>query len=361
MTSISLTRADVIIGVDTHKAHHVAAVIDGHGGTVGEPLTVDATLDGYAALVSWATVFGPVFAFGVEGCGSYGNGLARYLRRHGFRVEEVARPPRNGDRRLAGKNDAIDAEHAARAVLAGGRTATPKAREGMTEAIRVIKIARDSAVKQRSATMITLKTVLVTASDATRASLEKLTDRRLIGACVALPVTADLGDCANAIVYTLNHLGVRHETLSTEIAAHTEHLETLTAQAAPALVAAYGVGFDSAAELLICAGENTSRIRSEPAFAKMCGVCPIPAGSGQTNGRHRLFRGGNRQANAALYRIVIVRMRWHPPTIEYVKRRTVAGRSKKDIIRCLKRYVAREIYHLLPTDTAIDHQQKMAA
>jgi transposase len=110
----------------------------------------------------------------------------------------------------------------------------------------------------------------------------------------------------------------------------------------------FGVGFDTAAEILITAGDNTDRVRSEAAFAKLCGACPIPTGSGKTSGRHRLNRGGNRQANAALYRVVIVRMRWHPPTIAYVKRRTAEGLSKKDIIRCLKRFVARELYHLLP-------------
>ena len=179
--------------------------------------------------------------------------------------------------------------------------------------------------------------MLVTASDATRALLETLSDRKLITACSALCPTTDIGERDNAIVYTLKALGVRHHALTVEIAAHTTHLENLTAVAAPSLVAMYGVGFDSAAELLVCAGENTSRIRSEAAFAKMCGVCPIPAGSGQTNGRHRLFRGGNRQANAAIYRIVIVHMRWHPKTIAYVEKRTAEGLTKKDIIRCLKR------------------------
>lgn len=361
MPSIPLSRTDVIIGVDTHKHHHVAAAIDGHGGTISDPMTIDATPDGYAKLVAWASTLGAIFAFGVEGCGSYGIGLARYLLRHGFRVEEVARPPRSVERRLVGKNDAIDALHAARVVLAGGLTATPKVSEGTVETIRVIKIARDSAVKQRSATMITLKSVLITACDATRSKLEALTNLKLIRACATLVPTDDLGDCDNATKYTLHALGLRHQALSTEIQAHTAHLETLTATAAPVLVKTYGVGFDSAAELLICAGENTSRIRSEAAFAKMCGVCPIPAGSGQTNGRHRLFRGGNRQANAAIYRIVIVRMRWHPQTIAYVKRRTTEGLSKKDIIRCLKRYVAREIFHALPASNAIEHPTNMAA
>ena len=133
-----------------------------------------------------------------------------------------------------------------------------------------------------------------------------------------------------------------------EIKVHSKHLKIQTKAAAPRLVEAFGVGLDIAAEMLVTAGDHTDRVRSEAAFAKLCGACPIPAGSGKTNGRHRLYRGGNRQANAALYRAVIVRMRWHQPTIDYVARRTAEGLSKREIIRCLKRYLAREIYHLLP-------------
>lgn len=144
--------------------------------------------------------------------------------------------------------------------------------------------------------------------------------------------------------------------LHEEIKIHSRHLKKQTRAAAPQLVEAVGIGLDIAAEMLVTAGDNSTRIRSEAAFAKMCGACPIPAGSGKTNGRHRLNRGGNRQANAALYRAVIVRMRWHEPTIAYVTRRTAEGLSKREIIRCLKRYLAREIYHLLPPlDGAIRH------
>ncbi|MDT7574838.1 MAG: hypothetical protein QOH17_1171 [Pseudonocardiales bacterium] len=348
MASIALQRSAVIVGVDTHKDGHVAFAVDGLGGTLGEPCAVPATNAGYEELLAWADGLGPVHGFGVEGCGSYGLGLARFLRRHGRRVEEVGRPPRKGERRLSGKSDALDAEHAARAVLAGVATSTPKLADGQIEAIRLIKIARDTAVKAHSAAMITLKAVLVTASSGQREPLEPLTDYQLICACAELSTAGSVADPEIAMRHTLRSLARRWLELHDEIKTHTGHLKTLTRAAAPDLVTVFGVGFDSAAELLITAGDNTDRVRSEAAFAKLCGACPIPAGSGKTNGRHRLNRGGNRQANASLYRIVIVRMRWHPPTIAYVERRTSDGLTKKDIIRCLKRYVAREIYHLLP-------------
>lgn len=351
MTSIALGRSDVIIGVDTHKDQHVAFAIDGLGGAVGQPLTVDATNEGYAQLLAWALSLGDVFAFGVEGCGSYGIGLARYLRRHGHVPTEVSRPPRAGERRLAGKSDAIDAEHAARAVLSGKGLVIPKLADGQVEAIRLVKIARDTAVKAHTTAIITLKAVLVTAGTELRAELEPLSDFKLITACAQLDTSGPIGNPEVAMRHTLKSLAQRWLQLHEEIKAHSAHLKALTQAAAPKMLEAFGIGLDIAAQMLITAGDNSGRVRNEAAFAKLCGACPIPAGSGKTNGRHRLNRGGNRQANAALYRAVIVRMRWHQPTIAYVERRTAEGLSKKDIIRCLKRYVVRELYQLLPAES----------
>jgi transposase len=192
----------------------------------------------------------------------------------------------------------------------------------------------------------------VTANVELRAELEPLSDYKLIQAAAALEPEASPADPGAAMRHALGSLGRRWLVLHQEVKDHSRHLTSLTRQVAPQLVQAVGVGYDIAAEMLTTAGDNGSRIKSEAAFAKMCGACPIPAGSGKTNGRHRLYRGGNRQANAALYRAVIVRMRWHQPTIDYVTRRTKEGLSKREIIRCLKRYLAREIYHLLPATTA---------
>ena len=336
----------VIVGVDTHKHVHVAVAID----LIDTRLaTYSAPADraGYADLIAWARTLGTVEAFGIEGTGSYGVGLARFVRRHAVRVVDVNHCDRR-QRRNNGKNDTIDAETAARSVLAGIATAVPKTADGASEMVRQIKIARDTAVKARSSAIITSKALIVNAPGELRETLEPLTDRQLIKRCADLE-PGDLIDPTASIKHALRALATRWLTLSTEIGAHDEALDTLTMTAAPLLREAYGIGPDSAAEMMIVAGDNPARIRSEAAFAKLCDACPIPASTGITN-RHRLFRGGHRQANAALYRIVIVRMRWHQLTLDYVIRRTGQGLSKKDIIRCLKRFVAREIYNALIDD-----------
>ena len=219
-------------------------------------------------------------------------------------------------RRVAGKSDWIDAEAAARSVLAGQATATPKTADGAVEMIRQLKVARDPAVKARCAALRPGRLDTPTAS----------------------------------AKYTLRALARRWFALAEEIATHDRHLARLTTETSPTLRAGFGVGANSAAEFLIVFGDNPERIRSEAAFAKLCGACPIPASSGRTTGRHRLYRGGHRQANAALYRSVIVRMRYHQPTVDYVVRRTADGRTKGEIIRCLKRFLAREIYQHVMTD-----------
>lgn len=363
MPSMQLRHDDVIVGVDTHKDEHVAVLLDGFGGRLAE-LFIPATIAGYEQLLAFSLTHvglqGRLVSFGVEGTGSYGVGLARFLRRHGQTVREVHRPPRKGERRMSGKSDTIDAEHAARQVLSGVTMAQPKTADGAIEALRLIKIARDTAVKSRTTAMITLKATLVTASDDLRDELEHLTDFKLVTACAQLPLESSPTDPNAAMRHVLGSLARRWFDLHEEIKIHSRHLKKQTRAAAPQLVESVGIGLDIAAEMLVTAGDNSTRIRSEAAFAKMCGACPIPAGSGKTNGRHRLNRGGNRQANAALYRAVIVRMRWHQPTIAYVARRTAEGLSKREIIRCLKRYLAREIYHLLPPLDNTAHAEDVA-
>lgn len=355
MPSLDLRRNEIVIGVDTHKDEHVTVALDGVGGFRGS-FALPATPEGYARMFTWAQSQGQVAAFGIEGTGSYGSGLARFLRRQGATVYEVSRPPRRGERRASGKSDQLDAEHAAREVLSGQAVSIPKTSEGNVETLRLLKIARDTAVKSRTQAIITLKSALVTAPDELRMELKGLSDFRLIMACTVL-TNETPSEPATAILYVLRSLAIRWLALHEEIKAHTRHLKQITEATAPQLTARFGIGFDCAAELLVTAGDNSDRIRSEAAFAKLCGVCPIPASSGRTTGRHRLNRGGNRQANAALYRIVVVRLRWHQPTIDYVARRTAEGLTKKEIIRCLKRYVAREVFHLLPRSTETDIQE----
>jgi transposase len=333
----------ITIGVDTHKHTHVAVALSALGEWLGA-ITIPASDHGYRQLLEWSRALGQPTAFGVEGSGSYGQGLARYLRRRDQRVIEVARPDRR-DRRLRGKDDTLDAENAARAVLAGKATATPKAADGTSEMIRQVKIARDTAVKARTQTIIALKTLIVTAPDELRHELQPLSNAALRDRCASLRPGAKR-DPLSACKHALRSLARRWQQLNDEIRTHDELLDELTRQAAPELRQAFGIGIDTTAEMLILAGDNPERIRSDGAFAKLCGACPIPASSGATQ-RHRLNYGGHRQANSALYRTVIVRMRFHQPTIDYVARRTAEGKSKREIIRCLKRYLAREIYQHL--------------
>lgn len=347
MTSIALEGTAVIVGVDTHKDVHVAFAINGLGARLGV-WRGPATTTGYEALLSWAHDLGEVAAFGVEGTGSYGLGLTRFLIHHDAVVLEVNRPDR-AQRRRHGKDDTLDAEAAARAVLGGTATAIAKPADGIVEMIRLVKIVRDGAVTARSQAMITLKSVLVTAPDDLRDRLEPLTDHALITACAALD-SDQVTTPADTARYTLATLARRWLHLHDEIKSHTRHLRRLTTEANPRLVNRFGVGFDTAAEVLIAAGDNPQRIHSEAALAKLFGTAPLPASSGQTT-RHRLNRSGNRQANAALYRVIITRLRWHQPTHDYVARRTAEGRTKREIIRCLKRYLTREIYQDLTTHT----------
>jgi transposase len=344
--------AIVIVGVDTHKHVHVAVAIDALGVRLAA-LSASADRAGYAALVAWARSLGTVEAFGIEGTGSYGVGLASHVRRHAIRVVEVSHCDRR-KRRNNGKSDTLDAETAARSVLAGIATAVPKTADGAAEMVRQIKVARDTAVKAKSAAIITLKTLIVNAPDDLREALEPLTDRKLIDRCARLLPGAIVNTVAST-KHALRAIAGRWLTLSSEIDTHDDALDLITQAAAPTLREAFGIGPDSAAEMMIVAGDNPTRVRSDAAFAKLCGACPIPASSGVTH-RHRLFRGGHRQANAALYRIVTVRMRWHQPTMDYVAKRTAQGLSKKDIIRCLKRFVAREIFRALLDD----HRSRLA-
>jgi transposase len=336
----------VIVGVDTHKHIHVAVAIDHHGARLGD-LIVPADSGGYGQLEAWARALGRIDRFGIEGTGSYGAGLTSFLRRCGHRVVECNREDRRA-RRRNGKSDSVDAEAAARSVLAGTSAIIPKTADGVVEMIRQVKIARDTARKGRTTAIITLKAMIVNAPAELRESLSGLPDRALLDRCAGFRPGPIIETTAST-KHALRALAKRWGDLDDEIVDHDRLLDVLTAQASPTLRDGYGIGADTAAEMLIVFGDNPERIRSEAAFAKLCGACPIPASSGMTN-KHRLYRGGHRQANAALYRTVIVRMRFHQPTIDYVARRTADGLSKKDIIRCLKRFLAREVYRRVITD-----------
>lgn len=344
--------AQIIVGVDTHKHVHAAVAISELGARLGT-MIVPASAKGFQGLETWARSMGPVRAFGVEGTGSYGAGLSRFLCERGHAVLEVNRPNRQL-RHQHGKSDPIDAEAAARAVLAGQAAAVPKAGTSTVEMIRHLKVARDTAVKGRTQAMLTLKALIVSSPVALREQLDSVIGKMALVRHLAALRPGPLTSTTASAKTGLRAIARRWLALDEEIKAHDAHLGSLTEQRAPDLVKAHGIGVGTAAEMLLLVGDNPERIRSEAALAKLCGVCPIPASSGKTR-RHRLNRGGNRQANAALYRVVITRMRGHQPTLDYVKRRTAEGKSKAEIIRCLKRYVIREIFgHLCVTSTRAD-------
>ena len=334
----------VVIGVDTHKHVHVAAAMDTIGGIVGT-LTIPTDTGGFQQLLDWAGGFGRVLAFGIEGTGSYGATLTSFLRRSGHKVVEAGRPDRR-IRRMNGKSDTLDAENAARAVLAGFATATPKSADGAAEMIRRLKVAHDQAVEQRSSAMVTMKAMLVHAPDELRRQSARKSQGALAKQLAALR-PRELADPDDALRHTLRALARRWQYLDAEAKDLTVMIAELVQRAAPHLLEPFGIGVDTAAEILIVAGDNPERIHSEAALAKLAGISPVPTGSGMTSGRHRINHGGHRQLNAAIYRTVIVRMRFHQPTIYYVTRRTAEGKTKREIIRCLKRYVIREVYHLL--------------
>ena len=335
--------ARVIVGVDTHLDEHVAVAIDHHGTRLGE-YRLGTTAKGYEDLETWAIGLGQVSTFGVEGTGSYGAGLARHLARCGHKVIEVNRPDRSTRRRL-GKSDPLDAEMAARSVLAGVARESPKSGVDKVEMILVLKIVKDSAMKARMQAINQMKALVVTAPVELREELAGLNARRLVDRCSSFR-PGRLATPVAAAKHALRLLARRHSQLTCEIEGIDDELARLTAETAPALVHTFGVGADTAATLLVTAGSHPERLRSEPAFAALCGVNPIPASSGKTE-RHRLNRGGDRQANAALYRVVLVRLRYDERTREYMRRRTREGMTKSEVIRCLKRYVARQIFAIL--------------
>ena len=337
-------KCKIIIGIDTHKATHVAVALDTQGTRLAA-LSIPTNPKGYLELERWSQSLGEVHAFGIEGTGSFGAGLSRSLLAQGHNVVEVTRPNRQL-RYSQGKTDTLDAEGAARSVLSGQATARPKTQTGLSEMIRHLKVARDTAVKSRSQAMVTLKTLIINAPADLRDVLDKIRGKVALIRHIAAFRPGEIDNTMASAKAAMRALARRWLWLHEEIITHDKELERLVTERAPDLMTSHGIATLTVAEMLIVVGDDPPRVRSEAAFAKLCGVCPIPASSGKTH-RFRLNRGGNRQANAALYRVAIVRMRGHEPTLAYVRKRTKDGKSKSEIIRCLKRYIVREIYSQL--------------
>jgi len=346
MTDDNLETQRVIGGVDTHKDVHVAAVLDELGRLL-DTASFPTTPTGYRRLYRWLCEHGEVLAVGVEGTGSWGAGLSRCLRARGINVVEVNRPNRQ-TRRRKGKSDTVDAEMAARAVLAGDATATPKAGDGPIEALRQLRLARSGAIKARTAAANQLHSLTDTAPDELRARLRSLTTLRRARVCARLRVGDPLTP-SGAAKRALRSVAQRWLALHDETAQLTRDIKHILDAIAAPMLDRHGVGYETTGTLLCAAGDNPERLHTEAGYAALCGTAPVAVSSGKTN-RHRLNRAGDRQANSALWTIVMVRIRSnHVPTIAYIQRRTAEGLTKRETIRCLKRYVAREIYNDIRT------------
>ncbi len=337
---------EVILGVDTHLDTHVGAVIDQAGKLLATHAT-PADKTGHREMLRWARSFGSVRRAGVEGTGTYGAGLARLLREEGIEVREINRPDRS-KRRLQGKSDPTDAENAARAVLSGAANAIPKSHSGVAEALRITVVARRSAVKARTQAINQLRALLVCAPDDIRARLWKSKPEQCIEGCAGIDTLGDT-PLLQTLGSALRLLATRWLHLTSELRELDAALDRLTRKTAKRLIGRFGVGPYTAATLLAVAGDNPERLRSEAAFAALCGASPLQASSGKTV-RHRLNRGGDRSANNALWTIAMVRMRSDPRTCAYMARRSAEGMTSKEIQRCLKRYIARELYPLILAD-----------
>lgn len=341
MTTI---QQEVIAGIDTHADTHHVAVIDSDGRRLGDA-GFPATLIGYQAIAAFIGAFGLIQHVGIEGTHSYGAGVTMHLQSAGIRVVEVIRPNRQV-RRMRGKSDPIDAYEAAKSVLASPAHPEPKQLDGVVEALRYVHAARRSAIKARAATRVQIKSLLVTAPEPIRARYRAHTDKKLIPALARIRPASEENLVDRTVLSSLKSLARRYQHLAAEAAALDLDLEQLVAQANPALQQVKGIGTVTAAQLLITAGENADRLKSEASFAALCGTNPIPASSGKTT-RHRLNRGGDRHANSALHQIAVSRITCDQRTRDYIAKKRGEGKNTKEILRCLKRAIAREVFAII--------------
>jgi transposase len=347
----SMTQDQIVVGgVDAHADSHHAAALDQRGVVLGTG-AFEATGAGYRALLGWLGSFGEVEVVAVESTSSYASGLTRYLHRQQIRVVEVNQPHAY-TRRQKGKSDPIDAEMAARRYLSAEANAAPKQTDGVVEAIRMLRVARSGAVKARTAALLQARDLITTAPQQLR---EQITVRKTLRARLKIckrfrPDLADIQSPTHAAKLALRSIAHRISALDHEIAALDRQLEPLVKNTAPRTTSLPGISTGHGGQLLTTAGQNIDRLtKGESSFAALCGASPIKASSGKTN-RHRLNPGGDRQANRALHLIAVYRLGQCHRTQAYAQRRTQQGKSTAEIIRCLKRAIAREVYHALKAD-----------
>lgn len=335
---------DVVIGVDTHRDAHALAALMAATGVVVHATTIRASARGYASALAEVERCAPgARAWAVEASGGYGAGLVRARLARGERVIEIDRPERRAERRRA-KSDALDAVRAARTALARTRLATPRA-GAAREALRVSMVARSGAVAARTQALRQLKALIITAPDELRARLRRLDGMTLLSRCATLRRTRSGDPALQATVAALRALARRALAAAGEASQHERDIAAWVRAICPQLLAEPGVGPICAAQLLI-SWSHPGRCPAESSFARLAGVAPIPASSGQVV-RHRLDRGGDRRLNRALHTIVLCRRQRHAPTRAYIARRTQEGKSTREAVRCLKRYVARHPFRML--------------
>jgi len=351
MHSMTKEQTLVVGGVDAHADTHHAAALDQRGALLGTK-SFPTTTPGYRQMLDWLSSHGEIDVVAIESTGSYAAALVRYLREHEIAVVEINQPHAHTRRRI-GKSDPIDAEMAARLFQARKAKAVPKQTDGIVESIRLLRVARNSAVKSRSAALVQVRDLIITAPQELRDQLcGRKTLRGKVTVCAQFGLTSrELRSPSQAAKFALRSTARRIEALDREITALDCELEQLVAAAAPRTIQLLGISTGHAGQLLVTAGQNIQRLRTESSFAMLCGASPIPASSGKTT-RHRLNYGADRQANRALHLIAVCRLRYCERTRAYAKRRTAEGKTQREIIRCIKRYIAREVFTSLRADPA---------
>lgn len=345
------SRCSITGGVDTHKDTHTAAALDESGRLLGV-IELPASNRGYRQLHEWLGKFGAVASIGVEGTGSYGAGLSRYLRKKSVHVVEVNRPNRQM-RRQRGKSDPADAEAAALAALGGQATGIPKAQDGAVEALRLLRSTRRSAIKARTQAANQIHSMICTAPESIR---ERFTGKPLLSivkTAAAFRASTGPGVPLTSVVrHVLRRLARRWRALDEEVRTLDVTIAGYVRSTAPCMLERAGIGPEVASALLVAAGDNPERMQTEASFAALCGVSPVDASSGKQR-RHRLNRSGNRDANRALWVIAFTRMRCDDRTKAYADRRRCEGLTRTEVLRCLKRYIAREVFALLRSSSAL--------
>jgi transposase len=334
----------ITAGADTHKDTHTVAALDGTGRLLGVA-EFAATAQGYRQVHQWLEEFGRIDCIGIEGTGSYGAGLARALRAAEVRVVEVSCPNRQL-RRRRGKSDPVDAESAARTALAGQALGTPKSQDGPIEAMRLVRVERRSAIKARTQAANQLHGTLASAPESLRQRFSGRTVKAVVKTASTFRISDPNESLDSTMRYVLRGLARRWLLLNEEVGRLDKLLAKMVDAVAPQLTSKVGIGAEVASALLVAVGDNPERLRSEASFAALCGVSPVDASSGRQR-RHRLNRGGNRDANRALWVIAFVRMRCDSRTKEYTEKRRQEGLSSLEITRCLKRYIARDLFRVL--------------